>query len=143
MSTVPVPSRPEEDLRPLILFLHLAYARCAVNAEDDSNQGRSGHPARCQGCRGTGWAAGPQQFQTIGGRRIAYDTLIACRHDWWHDDNGWDPYTDQPHDRDHPRARRAYESGRIQGARELAAMRGEDPPEVPAADNELPLDYPA
>lgn len=83
------------------------------------------HPARCQGCRGSGWADGPPIIETVGGRPRTYTTVKPCDHDWWHDDTGWDPHYDEPLDRDDPRAQAAFARGYAQGIAELDTMRGE------------------
>jgi hypothetical protein len=81
------------------------------------------HPARCKGCRGSGWADGPPIVEVIDGQQHVYATVEPCEHDWWHDDTSWDPYYDEPLDRGHPRAQAAFARGYAEGIAELDAMR--------------------
>jgi hypothetical protein len=83
----------------------------------------SGHPGRCARCRGSGWMDAPPITETVDGRTHAYTTVLACNHEWWHDDTGWDPYYDEPIEREHPRAQAAFARGYAQGVAELDAIR--------------------
>jgi hypothetical protein len=79
----------------------------------------SGHPTKCRKCRGAGYKPGPPITETNNGAPHRYSTVAECDHDWWNDEDGYDPYTDELLARDHPRAAAAYTEGLAQGRRDL------------------------
>lgn len=84
----------------------------------------SAHPARCAGCRGSGYMDGPPIIETIGGHPHRYTTVAPCDHDWWHDDTGWDPHHDEPLGENHPRARATFDAGYLLGLDDLWHLSG-------------------
>lgn len=56
----------------------------------------SSHPESCPGCRGCGFQDGPDLWQTVGGERHRYTTVVPCTHVWqWDEPRYPDPSEDR------------------------------------------------
>lgn len=84
----------------------------------------STHPAKCRGCRGSGWQPGLPIVEVVQGRRHEYTTVQRCTHDWHRDDTGYDPHYDDPIAIDDPRAATASEAAYDLGQHDLWVLSG-------------------